>query len=822
MKEKKRVRGAIYCTIIVFLAVIFLMFPLKDILLGTYGEHLQRKAITQGSIEIAFVYFVGMILILTVRKKLARCIFLLLISLLYMQNHQFLLPYLVAAIYLEVIMSIGTAARKVCNIAIENDYLDYLSSFVVGTTIWGVAAILFSICGKGSFTWLRIITACLFLISVLIYRRKPLSVHIAGNFKTKEKKEQLLVYFLFMIVLVQGAKSYNALDYDSQWYGLNSEHVLIGSNSFYDNLGMLTWVHYFPKFFELFAGPLSDLGEYSFIHGINIGLYELLILAVYRFLTEIKISNKKALFYTILVGSVPTIANMSTTAKPDIFTALFAVISAMCFYKAVQNNDYNNLSLAYTAIIVSACGKISSYPYIAILFLSGTLTFIFTQRRKGFENPLQKRNIPYLFIMTASVIVFAGTHFRTYLLTGYPLYPFTVNLWRKIGFSGVYPFADFFGGRKAGFADGTVLNLQFYIRHIINLLFTPSKISEYRAHHIGISWYSNFGIFFSLILLIDIVIKKIKHQKSIERQEFKVVTGILLPVWVGMILLAVFLFQFAQDGNYYIVPVSLGIVYLAYVFEQRRLEYKKLYYGVFCTFVILQCSIMFVSHTSWHLGTSAIGFNLLKSSFDSYDRNMDALENDGIEEFEKYIVWQSYINSRALGDGNEQVLFRLSTGIDCINNAIGMTKGIFDSEEMLLRYLDWANINFLIIPKENLNLTNNSEKYQIYVSVFRYFQELEDVFQLETEDYILLDITSYTDSLNKRKEGYVKAVSDDNLSEDESEDQDYRLNKTILFGAETDSEDSYKYEAKGLSKEETFSWTDGKEVEISLKMELPV
>lgn len=757
--KKKTVAGAsIYCVIILALAAAFVVLPIRNILLGVYSEYLQRLSITEGIKEIAIVYLFGVILIFAINSKLLRSVCLLLISLLFMQNHQFLIPYLVAIVYIEMIISIGSSVKKICKFRIENEYLDYLSSFVLGVAVWGVAAIVFSLLGKGNFICLRIITVSLFVISLIVYRRKPLFVYIASNFGTKERIEQILIYFLAVLVLIQSAKSCGTVDYDSLWYGLNAENVLIGENSFYDNLGMLTWVHYFPKFFELFVAPVSNLGEYSFIHAVNVVLYELLILTVYKFISELKISNIKALFFTIMVATVPTIANMSTTAKADIFTSFFVVFAAVCFFEAAKKNDFYNLSMAYVAIILAACAKISTYPYIAILFLSGTITFTCTQGKACLNVIFQKRNIPCLLFLGFSIVVFWGTHYRTYLLTGYPLYPFTVNLWKKMGFDGIYPFADYFGGRKAGFADGVVFNLKFYLKHIYNLIFDPSSIKEYRINHITPNWYSNFGIFLSVILFLDLVSKKIKHIRVSWTKDFKIATGILLPVWIGMILISVFLFQYAQDGNYYIVPVSLGIIYCLYAFEQRDIQYKKMYYGIFFAFAVLQFSIMFVTHISWYLGTSSMKFNLLNSSFDSYKKDIMVLEDNGIRDFEEYIVWQSYSNSRALGDGNEQVLFRLSTGFECVNNAISMTKGIFDSEEHLIKYLDWANINFLILPKENIDLTDAPEQYQIYINVFTHLQNMENVFELDAEDYILLDVTSYTDSLNERKEGYKAGV----------------------------------------------------------------
>lgn len=799
MKKIIKEKELMYCLIITMVALIFIIFPIKSILIETYSQFLTWAQIRQGLAEIVIIYLVGVVIILGVKNQTVKCFLLIICSFLYLQNHQFLMPYMTALLYVEVITCIGTAARKLCKLKIENQYKDYLLSFTFGVVVWGAAAILFSLCGKGNFSWLRYITIGLFLISTLIFRRKPMCIYITECCKAKDNKKLFLIFFLYMIVLVQGAKSCAAFDYDSLWYGLQPENVLIGQNSFYDNLGMLAWVHYFPKFFELFAAPISDLGEYSFIHALNIWLYTLLVLTVYKFLKELKLSDMKALFYTIIVASIPTIANYSTTAKPDIFTGLFAVVSAMCFFKAIREEDIFYLSAAYVSIILSMCGKISAYPYIAILFCSGTLTYIAIYRKNLFHKIFQKENIPCLLIMGLSAIVLFGTFYRTYLLTGYPLYPFTVNLWKKIGFEGVYPFADYFGGRKSGFADGVVFNLQFYLKHIFNLLFTPNRIHEYRANHITISWYGNFGIFLSIVLVINALKKKLNHEKEKNIKCERSISAIILPVWVGMILISVFLFQYAQDGNYYIVPVSLGILYLAYLFENTVYEHKKLYYGIFTAFIITQFLIMFVSHSSWYLGTSKMSLKLFDSSFDSYEKNIQMMKESGIDAFEEYIVWQSYTDSRALGEGNEAVFFRLSTGYEEVTSVAGMTKGIFDDEENLFKYLDWANINFLILPKNNSDSQGYANDYQIFQNVFEHFLNLENVYRLETEDYILLDITSYTDSFNVRK-----------VVQGSAEAKSYHVGEDIIFGSDIGNVNSSSYVVSGISTEEdTFCWTIG-------------
>lgn len=749
---KEKVSDLIYYIVILLIALVFILFPIKDILIKTFSPYFGRPEINQGLMEIGIVFFAGIIIIIGISNKTVKCLLLMGLALLYLQNHQFLLPFFAAILYIELIISIGTAVRRICKFRIENRCSDYLESFIFGVAFWGAEVIIFSLCEKGTFLWIRVITAGLFIISLIIYRRKPFAIYLIERYKSKENKQLILAYFLFMIVLIQGAKSYAALDYDSLWYGLHPENVLFGQNSFYDNLGMLAWVHYFPKLFELFAAPLSNLGEYSFIHAINICLYILLIITVYEFLKELKLSHIKSLFYTIVIATVPAIANYSTIAKADIFTALFTALAALNFFKAIKENDINNLSLAYAAIILSVCGKISSYPYIAILCFSGTVSYIIVYKKTLFYNLFTRKNIQCLWIMGITSIVFGGIFYRTYLLTGYPLYPFTVKLWKKLGFDGIYPFADYFGGRGAGFVKGVVFDWRFYIKHIFNLLFTPTRIREYRNNNIVANWYGNFGCFLSIVLVLNWLKKKFSHGNTINKKSDGVVLSLLLPVWLGMIIISVFLFQYAQDGNYYIVPIVLGTVCLVYLFECLVSEYKSLYYGIFIIFVVVQFAIMFVSHWSWHLGTSAMHFKLFDSSFDSQVSNREVLESSGVYDFEEYIVAQSYTESRALGSGAVHTLWRLSTGYEDIAHVMGMTKGILDSEDNLLKYLDWADVNFLIVPKENTSYIYDSDQYQNFYNVCMYFQGLNDVFILETEDYTLLDITSYTDSSNIRKE----------------------------------------------------------------------
>ena len=734
---------------------IFLFFPVKNILIGVYSWHAKQPETIQGTIEILIVLFIQY-LFLGIKNERFKIAGVIAMFLLYLQNHQALVPMLAAVVYFEMIMQIGYALRKYLKVDCGQDGFSYLLDFVAGVALWGTFAIIVSLLGLGTFNHLRLLTIVLFFFSVLKFRRKPMVFNLKETFNNKNfnKLGQFMICILGALILIQCAKSTCAFDYDSLWYGLRPEQVLIGEHSFYDNLGYLEWVNYFPKFIELFLSPLSNLGEYSFIHAGNIVGLILFMFLVYMFMRLLIGSSKKSLFYTIIIFTIPVMTNMASTAKSDLITAFLIVLGAYIFYNSHTEKNFQYVILALTALALSLCGKISEYPYAFMVFVGGILLVIYDYKKNfisAFINSIKKReNIGCFIILILGIFVLFGVTYRTYLLTGYPLYPFTVDFWKKLGFDGVYPFAEYFGGRGDGFVSGTVFNIQFYINHIFNLLFAPNRISEYRANHIAINWYSNFGVYLFIITFI-IYIWGQKKKIFLLKESRKAVIALCLPTIVAVVFIPIFMFQYAQDGNYYMVPIVIGVIFGAYLFESSNIGFniKLTLYFMFCLFILLQSAIMIVSHSSWSWGMGRIRNNLTKSFYDSEISMTNILKSNGLIEIEEYMETKEYVTPRSIGLGYTQAMFALTGGYEDIENSRAMTEGIFDTEENFIKYLDWADINYVILPKDGAGAAGYEtdewkETYSVIWNVYNNILELDNIREVWSEKYRMIDITAYT------------------------------------------------------------------------------
>ena len=744
--------------IILIISLIFVLIPMKTIWLDLYSWHIQQPQYIQGGIEIISLYLIMFCCVAFLDNKKTKTGMIIILSFGYLRLHQALIPLLTAIVYFEMIISIGYSTRYLLKIKFENNGVSYIYDFLIGTIIWGVFAIFFSLFRLGTFNYLRILTVILFLISIFLSRRKPFTIRLIKEFNNIDNRDKLMVLFLIILVLIQCGKSNFALDYDSLWYGLRPEQVLIGKYSFYDNLGMLQWVNYFPKFVELFFAPLSDLGEYSFIYSANIVVFILYMCLSVFFLKYLNIKNSQSLFYTIILCSIPTISNIATTAKSDFLTTFFIMFAAFNFFKMIKEENRDFFILGLSSLSLCLGGKIVGYLYGFVVFLSGLFLIIFYNYKKDSKNNktniklIFKESKSYYFLLLLSIIVLLGVTYRTYRLTGYPLYPFMVNFFKKIGFSGVYPFNEYFGGRKPGYKFDVVFNLKFYLKHIYNLIFDPKKINVYRASHIAIGWYGNFGIFLFFVTSFFFSMKLKNNVKLFFKKDFKTIAAICLPVIFTMLFIAIFKFHYGQDGNYYMVPLSLGTIFFIYIFENINIKIcmKHFCYIIFILFIVSQSLIMFASHTSWRWGTSKFDLDFTKPIFESKQRKEYVFRSNGLTELEEYIEEKNYSNSRAIGFGYNQKMFELSCGYEDIPNSSYMTKGIFDTKENFKKYIRWANINYIIIPKSDSGISGYEGGVQGYEPVMEVFHELEkedDIIKIESEKYYMLDITQYTNKL---------------------------------------------------------------------------
>lgn len=675
-----------YSVLILSISLIFNFFSVKNILFGLYKWHSTQPETTQGGLELILVFILIYLLLLLNIGKLKH--FIIIFVVLYLQLHHVILPAAASLLYLEILVSTGFFVRNKLSRKISKIKLGaYLEAFIIGFFTWAVLAIFLSLLGHGGFTELRVLTLILGLVSLYKKNSNLLSVYIYNKALISDKWTKLTFTFSAIMILTQFAKTNRAIDYDSVWYGLRPEQVLIGQHSFFDNLNLVMAVHYYPKLFELFTIPLGNLNDYSFIPSVNIMLYTMLLIVIYLFSKYLS-NNKFATLAVILLASTPALANMASTAKPDIFSALFICVSAFYFWSWVVNRKLSCFTLALSCAFISMGGKVTSLMYIPLLLFGIFLVFLLIGIKKKewelFKEFDEKKLSTYY--LTTSVFIFCLICYRTIKLTGYPFFPVMRDLWEILGFKGKYPFLEA--------ADGFILNGNDNLYLLWkNIILNPRDLSHY-----VMVWPSNAYIYIWLLSLA-IIVCFFKNRRLN-----------LTPLLAFFPLLASSIYYISTlpqggDGNYYLPVIILTVVCFMMLINQLSNNLKKTIFISLILFIPIQTSIMMVSHFSWSWGTAVFSLNITKSNFDTDEYKRGIFQKAGINAVADYLSENATANN-CIGisrvDGEEQMLNQLPCRQEDIQHMASRfgSPPLFESEKTFEEYLKWAKVDTIIFPKE--------------------------------------------------------------------------------------------------------------------------
>jgi len=709
--------------IMIIISLFFIILPFRNIILKTFLWHVKQPSVIQGLIEI-FLYFIILVLSILFVKNIRFIIFsICLLVCYYLQAHQALFAILFAWIYFEIIISIGNIFNIIIYKRDTNTLENYLINFLIGFIIWSTIAILCSLLNIGSISVLRIITIILGLFSLIfnvrIKKHNYLFLKLVNSFILLNKKQKILSICIIFLILIQCVKGTHVADYDSLWYGLFTDRYLFSENSFYESYGLYQFVNYYNKLFELFSAPFTGFNIPSLIYSVNIMFYFLILCVCYKIISFFNINITNTLLLIIAIGTVACLSNMASTAKTDVSTVFFLLLVVLLYFKFIFEKDINNLIFAVIACFPVLCLKVHGVFYLFSIFI-GCILVSYYYKIKNKKSLLINKNKylnKNLLLLGLAIFVLLGIHYRTYKLTGYPTYPFLLNIWKMIGLKGVYPFRD---PNVIISAVNENKDLLFIIKHIYNMLFYPSAIREYQNSQFDSVWPGNIfvwlGLIISIILISKLIFKnKYKYNISLSI-EIKCLLVFFIPLLIECILYSTIWYNLARDGNYFIFPVCISIivfgVILMYILNNINIDIYKLKMHIniiLSILLLLQFMIMFVSHWSWLMGTDIIRINILKPIFknkyeynNNYELNFEVLN---LMDIENYFKNNELNNPRVIGNIHNQTMKILSCRYEDLSR-INEINNVFNNRENIINYLNWAKIDFIIISK-NIKDTKN-------------------------------------------------------------------------------------------------------------------
>jgi hypothetical protein len=697
-------RIALFLGLAAPIAAVFVLLPPGKLLGGVYRWHLQQPSSVDGGAELICVALLCFAFVRLIRDWRLALGAISALCALYLQLHQVLLPALAALLLFEIFVQVGGAARSLLRSEADSASLqDQLDCWVIGLAIWPACAVLASLLGVGGIPHLRVLLLALGALAVLWRRREPFLATVARRFVRASVTEQALALVLLGLLLLQFGKAAVVVDYDSNWYGLRPEKVLFGERSVFTDLRLAHFVYHYPAMLlEMLAAPVSGLGEFAFILAVDVGVLAVTMVVFYRFAREAGGSVRESLLLACLGASIPGVSNMATTAKGYLLGVLLGTLAALHFWRAVRAQQLAPALPGFVALTLMLFARLTSYLYFPLLLLGAALAWGSARlagARPPPDAPLVDRRAalrlwaPVLLLSAADLVAF---WIRCWLGTGMPTTPILARLWTALRLHYRYP------------TDALALQLPLgaHFRHAselfdlwYQLFFNPTDLE-----HVLISWPGNCALLFLILSALSLLIRRPSWRE----------TGLwllVLPACAGSLLYATFgVFPHNHpggDGNYYILPVSLATVAGGLVLLRQTEKLAPLAAGLIaaCAFSLMPLTL--VGHWSWHPGTAPLNFHLLRTLPGAQREWEQKAVETGMGPLQDYARAHPDLvscagSTRLLRDESTEMIARqLPCRFEDFEQLFAYP-ALFESEEAVLRLLQWKQLDLLVLPRSKL------------------------------------------------------------------------------------------------------------------------
>ncbi len=593
---------------------------------GPFLWHVQQPHAWHGALEaVALVLLVWGAL--SWRALGAWRVALLLVPIaLYLRRHHVDLVALVSLAYFEGLFALGSVVlrRRIA------DDTGWLRDFVAGVALFSLLLWLAQLAGYGLPRTQRLLAFAVLLPALLWQLRQLQTVQLmAAALQLRSGAERFWAAALIAAPCVLFARTNVVFDFDSVWYGFRPERVLVGENSVFDALGMVSPVHYFPKLWEVLLLPLSAAREHSLAQGGAILCGAVLARLVAMWTRDLGHSRVAALAAAALAWSIPAYSNVTLSAKPDAFAALLVVAMAWFAWTLHTRRDVTAWPWLLGCAGLAMSSKLAIVPYVAVIGVASIVAW-WPQRNAPIA-AREKRQGWGVFLLCAGVGVLVCS--RTWWLAGMPTIgpEQLVALWTAFGLQFRPPVGTLDWVRPQQWAEVPVI--------LFGWMFDPSRFS-----HLQISWPGNVWIVLPIAALL-----LPRGASPLPRR---------WPLWLvpaaGFLLLLLIGFtNKGGDGNYFLVPVVLATI-AAFDLWWRRCTNPALQRAALLVTLLFVAFHGYYSLVSagWGAGTRAWDVDFSRSNRDSGQADARALAARHLGGVADYL--QNNDNRmRVLGEGGD-------------------------------------------------------------------------------------------------------------------------------------------------------------------------
>ena len=671
---------------------------------GPFEWHVELPRFWQGGIE-ALVLMATLGAVQALRSKSWRFALSAMLAELYLRRHAVDAAVIVDMIYLELAIALGALVLRLCGAARANDIVTYLRCFVLGLCIWSVCAWSLSAFGWGSLRGLRWMTLVL-LLPALAARPRPWSLFVDQRVAAMPVSTRIGIGVLIAWFLILFAHSATAIGFDSQWYGLRGDRVLVGAGSVFAAQGLVAPVYYFPKVYELFLIPMSGFGSVSVIVGVTILILGLLAAAAYELLRLLGVRETLPRLAGVgLVVSLPAVANIALEAKPDLLAVLLLMLAWIHASDFVTARRRSSLLWLLGLLIFSTQAKLTAIPFAAALFLATLIAALCNRSVRQNSTSTEMRVASTG--LTLILIVGAFATARTMLLAGMPtIGPDQLfNLWRALGLSLSFPVGTLQWSVAKDWADTPTLILDFLVR--------PQHLM-----HIMIMWTGNVWLWLAAVAACTRVLLPygstiaVPGTDAMEAGPMKISSrsSIAAGCWPGIgLMLTAFLLMLCWgfmerggDGNYFIAGLIPSIL-LGFAASWMRLgSFASLSRSLLfasAAFCFFQGSYSFAS-ASWTGGTRPFDLQFRNSARTFRHESRRIFREDGLFRIAEYLRGL-HRNARVIGCTSDSDLLgmRLPASFENFPQISFAHPEYVDSDTHFIDFLKADHIEYLLLPR---------------------------------------------------------------------------------------------------------------------------
>lgn len=676
-------------TAVAMLAAWFLIAPIHSLLgQGPFDWHIEQPQAIHGGIEIlvaAILFFVAM----SFGNPYWRFGLIGIVAWFYTRRHGVDVSILILYLYAEGIFALGWSVLRMAGLRWLPRLHNLLAAGMLGVVVWSLILWTVSALGFGSIDSIRVIALAVLGSAVVFSRHPPLAMIL---FRGLSAGREVLQRAAFAVAgatfLLLFAKAAVVLDYDSLWYGLQGEEVLVGEGSLYAGQGLASVAHYYPKFFEALLLPFSGLGSVSMIFGVAIFSWTMILFTCLAIMREYSVRRTLRLCGALLIATMPALSNIAVTAKGDAFSAWLLLMGVLGLARFRNGAGGIWAWIALCAIVLGVQARLANIPYAVVLML--ILIYSIGRRwsvNDGFASVFNKG----MWFGACTALLTAMISARSLILSGVVLVApnQAVELQQALGLELKYPVGLL--------PPNEGLERLPLLSGLWGILFEPARFS-----HMIITWVGNFWFFLPVAVVV--------------LGGFRLRFGELSKGWpllvVGLSFFAVMfgykLLVPAGDGNYFILPLAClalwGLIHANRIVPATRTFFNTL----LVLFAFAGAAISLVTG-SWGPGTRGFDLVMTRMPFEYAAYARSGIANADLMGVEKFFNdLPAGLRLVGLERNTDNTLYPagwwLPLQYENLRLYAWQQPKIVASTDAFQRYLRDGGIDYLLMPKKTFDI----------------------------------------------------------------------------------------------------------------------